>query len=83
MKTKVNLSMAKELVKPFNVHEVYATIEALGKNVCSGMDGFPPKFFLCYWDHTGINITEALQSEVFTLGDMPYQWNSRLFFFLN
>ena len=73
--------MAKELIKPFNVHEVYAPIEALGKNVCSRKDGFPPEFFLCYWDHIGISVTEALQ-KVFTLGDMPYQWNAELIFFI-
>ena len=34
-------------------------------------------FSSCYWDHIGISVTEALQ-EVFTLGDMPNQWNVRL-----
>ena len=83
MEKKVNLSMANELVKPCNVHEVYAAITALGKNVCLGIDGFPPELFLCYWDHIGISVTEALQ-EVFTLSDMPYQWNVELLFlFLN
>ena len=46
-----------------------------------GVDGFPPKFFLCYWDHIGINVIEALQY-MFTLGDMPYQWNAGLIFFI-
>ena len=81
MKKKVNLSMANKLVKPFNVHEVYAAIEAVGKNVCHGIDGFPPEFFLYYWDHIGITVTEVLQ-DVFTLGDMPYQWNAWLIFLI-
>ena len=81
MKKKVNLSMANKLVKPFNVHEVYAAIEAVGKNVCHGIDGFPPEFFLCYWDHIGISVTKALQ-EVLTLGQMPYQWNAGLILFI-
>ena len=45
MKKKVNLPMANELVKPFNVHEVYVAIQALGKNVCPNIDGFPLDFF--------------------------------------
>ena len=81
MKKKVNLSMANELFKPFNVHQVYVAIEALGKHVCLGIDGFPSEFFLCYWDHIRISVTEALQ-EVFALGDMPYQWNAGGFCFL-
>ena len=67
-------------LKPFNVHDVYAAIEALGKNVCPGIDGFPPDCFLCYWDHIGMNIMEALQ-QVVSLGGMPYQWNARVKFF--
>ena len=37
--------MANESVKPSNVHEVYVAIDALGKNACSRIDGFPPEFF--------------------------------------
>ena len=61
MKKKVNISMTNELLKPFNVHEVYVAIEALGKNVCPSIDGFPSEFILCYCDHIGIRVTEALQ----------------------
>ena len=57
MKKKVNLCMANELLKPFNLHEVYAAVEALGKNVCFAIDGFPPGIFLYYWDHIGISVT--------------------------
>ena len=60
---------------------MYAAIEALGKNVCPGINGFPPEVFLYYWDLIGISVTEALQ-EVFTLGDMPYQWNGGLIFLI-
>ena len=34
-------------------------------------------FFFANWDHIGISVTEA-----FTLGDMPYQWNAGLNFFI-
>ena len=31
----------RKLVKPFNVHEVYVAIEALGKNACFWRGWFP------------------------------------------
>ena len=57
-------SIANELVKPFNIHEVYVAIKALGTNVSLGIDSFPPEFFLCYWDQIGISVLEALQDDM-------------------
>ena len=69
------------LLTTFNVREVYVAIEALVKNVCPGIYSFPVEFFHCYWNHIQTNVTKVLQ-EVFTLGDMPYQWHARLLFFI-
>lgn len=58
--SRVTEAMNLDLVKPFEVSEIYAALHQMDSNTSPGPDGLPPLFYKQFWNKVGGKILEAV-----------------------
>lgn len=62
VESRVTEAMNIELVKPFEVSEIYATLQQMDLNTSPGPDGLPPLFYKNFWNKVGGEVSEVVLS---------------------
>ena len=74
VESRVTEAMNFDLVKPFEVSEIYVTLHQMDSNTSPGLDGLPPLFYKQFWSKVGGEVSEAVLS-VLNSGIIPDKLN--------
>ncbi|XP_075665270.1 uncharacterized protein LOC142634918 [Castanea sativa] len=72
--SRVTEDMNTDLVRPFELSEIYVALHQMDSNTSPGPDGFPPLFYKKFWNKVGGEVSKAVLS-VLNSGNIPNKLN--------